>query len=248
MLMQRFLLTFILLSVQFSTFSQQVDSTKTAIQFSGAVSATNNGISLVPIFSLEKPATTFDFAIRGKKLSFEPQLNFSIETAKPWIFIFWVRYKLIESDKFKLNIGTHPAFVFNNISIEQDGTSKDLLTTNRNWVGELSPNYMLSKNTSIGLYYLYARGLNSGIPKNGHFVGLNSVMSSINISKQFSLRFIPQVYYLKLDTNDGFYFTSSLTLRKKNFPISISSLATKKIQSDIASKDFVWNIGLSYSY
>lgn len=37
-------------------FSQKTDTTKTNYNFGGAVTLTNNGISLLPTFSLEKPA------------------------------------------------------------------------------------------------------------------------------------------------------------------------------------------------
>jgi post-segregation antitoxin (ccd killing protein) len=63
------------------------------------------------------------------------------------------------------------------------------------------------------------------------------------------MRFVPQIYYLKMDESDGFYFTSSLTLARRNFPITVSALINKTIQTEIsASKDFVWNASLIYSF
>jgi post-segregation antitoxin (ccd killing protein) len=54
---------------------------------------------------------------------------------------------------------------------------------------------------------------------------------------------------LKIDGSDGFYFSSSLTLARRSFPISISALINKTIQTNIsASKDFDWNAGLIYSF
>ena len=58
------------------SFSQKADSTKVVNHISGAVTVTNNGISLIPTFSLGKPATVLDFAAGRKKLSFDPQLRF----------------------------------------------------------------------------------------------------------------------------------------------------------------------------
>ena len=59
----------------------------------------------------------------------------------------------------------------------------------------------------------------------------------------------PQFYYLKLDDEDGFYFTSSMTLVKKNFPLSVSAIINKVIQTNItASENFVWNASLVYSF
>ncbi|MEO8174509.1 MAG: hypothetical protein ABI581_15545 [Sediminibacterium sp.] len=52
----------------------------------------------------------------------------------------------------------------------------------------------------------------------------------------------------KLDTRDGIYFSSTFNVAKKNFPLSMSSIINKSIDTDIASKDFVWNIGLVYAF
>ncbi|HEY6975357.1 MAG TPA: hypothetical protein VH396_03650 [Chitinophagaceae bacterium] len=58
----------------------------------------------------------------------------------------------------------------------------------------------------------------------------------------------PAFYYLKQGEHDGFYFTSAFTLAKSDLPLSISSIINKEIQSDIVgSKDFVWNITLTYT-
>jgi post-segregation antitoxin (ccd killing protein) len=63
------------------------------------------------------------------------------------------------------------------------------------------------------------------------------------------MRFVPQIYYLKMDESDGFYFTSSLTLARRDFPITVSALINKTIQTDIsASKNFVWNASLIYTF
>ena len=50
-----------------------------AYHFNGAVSATNNGISLIPTFSLGKPATIIELNAGGEHLTFEPQFRISLE-------------------------------------------------------------------------------------------------------------------------------------------------------------------------
>jgi hypothetical protein len=60
--------------------------------------------------------------------------------------------------------------------------------------------------------------------------------------------FAPQFYYLNQGQHDGFYFTSAFSLNKRNFPLSISSVINKIIQTNIQSKDFVWNVTLTYSF
>jgi len=63
------------------------------------------------------------------------------------------------------------------------------------------------------------------------------------------LRFNPQVYYLKMDEDDGFYASATLTLARQNFPVSVSALVNRTIQTDIpVGEDFIWNVSLIYSF
>ena len=76
-------------------FRKNADSSKTIRHFSGSVAVTNNGISIVPSFSLGKPAVAFNFSMGKNRFSFEPDLRFSL-AGKPWSFLFWSRYHLIK--------------------------------------------------------------------------------------------------------------------------------------------------------
>ena len=246
-LIKKTLLLFVLLNLNFLAFSQMTESSKEVSHFNGSVAVTNNGISFIPTFTLGKPAVIFDLSM-GKRLSFDPQFRFALE-GKPWSFIFWWRYKLIKPDKFLFTMGAHPALAFSTVTISTDGGSKEIIMAQRYLAGELSLNYFLAKDISIGSYYLYAHCFEKDAPGNTHFLTFNATFSSINLTKQFFIRFNPQFYYLRIDENDGFYFSSSLTLARRNFPISISALINKTIQTSIsASKDFVWNASLIYSF
>jgi hypothetical protein len=243
----RFVLILACLNCSYYSFSQKPDSTKVVNNFATAVTITNNGISFIPTFSLGKPAAIFDLSV-GRKLSFDPQLRFSLE-GKPWSFLFWWRYKLLSTDKFLLKIGGHPALSFKTSTITVNGLTKDAITAQRYLAGELSPNYLLTKNISIGVYYLYSRGIEKDATRNTHFLTLNSNFSNIKLGKLFYTRFTPQFYYLKMDNKDGFYFTSQLTLARRNFPLSASVIMNKIIKTEItASKNFVWSASLVYSF
>lgn len=181
------------------------------------------------------------------KLSFEPEMRFALE-GKPWSFLFWWRYR-VRADRFRLNFGAHPALNFKTESVTSNGTSKEVMVTRRYFATELSPNYMITDNLSVAIYYLYSRGLDNGTTRNTHFVTINSNISNIKLSKQFLFRLVPQFYYLKMDQQDGYYFTSTFVLSKRNFPLSLSAIINKTIQTKItASKDFVWNTTLTYSF
>lgn len=235
-----------LLLVHFA-FSQNTDSTKVISHFGGAVTVTNNGISFIPTFSLGKPAVIFDLSI-GRRLSFDPQFRFSLE-GKPWSFLFWGRYKLLKTNQFSMNIGSHLGLPFKTITETINGVTTETIIVKRYLAGELAPNYFLTKDISIGMYYFYSRGIDNGTTRNTNFLTLNTNFSDIRLTKQFYMKFTPQVYYLKMDQQDGFYFTSALTLANRKFPLSISSVINKIIQTNItASKNFVWNVSLIYAF
>ncbi len=229
-------------------FSQKVDSTKSINHFGGAVTVTNNGISLLPSFSLGKPAVMFDMSVGNKKLSFEPQFRFALE-GKPWSFIFWWRYKLLKTDKFTINVGAHPALVFQTVLVTTNGVTNETLEAQRYLAAELSPNYFLTKDISIGVYYLHANGFAESGTKSTNFITINSNFSNIQLSEQFFMKFNPQVFYLKMDEADGYYVTASVALAKKNFPLSLQSIMSQAIETNIQAKsDFVWNVSLIYSF
>ncbi len=229
------------------SFSQGTDSVKNFFHVSGAVTVTNNGISLIPTFTLGKPAVIFDASF-GKRLSFDPELKYSLE-GKPWGFIFWWRYKLVNSEKFHVGIGAHPAVTYNTASITLNGVTREIIQARRYVATEFSPNYMLSKNTSVGFYYLYGHCLENDAIRDSHFITFNFNFSDIRISGNYFLQFNPQLYYLKMDHTHGYYFTSSLGLERKNFPLSISGIINKPLHTDIVGgNDFVWNASLIYSF
>ncbi len=236
----------LLLLITSSTFAQNKDSTKTASFFTGQITATNNGISLIPSFSLGKPAVLFDLSIGKGKLSFDPMLRWGMN-GKPWSFVFWWRYKIVNNEKFKISLGAHPSVVFRDVSVVNNGITKDYLTAQRFFAWEVAPSYFVNKKLGFAVSYLGATGLTKDLVKNTTFLAFRSIMPAIPLGKQYNLSFVPQVFYLKMDKLDGFYANSTIGISKKKFPISISSIMSKKIKSDIAGKDFLWNLQLNYN-
>jgi hypothetical protein len=246
-LFKRPLVIFALINLHFLAFSQITDSAKVSLNFGGAVTVTTKGISTVPNLTLGKPAAIFDLSA-GRRLSFEPQLRFALE-GKPWSFLFWWRYKLVQTGKIRLNVGAHPALSFKTKTAVIDGVATENMIVYRYLAGELSPVYLLSANVSIGTYYLYSRGIEKVLTKNTNLIALRSNFSDIKISGQVFIGFYPQIYYLKMDKHDGFYINSSVTVGKSNLPVSLSALINKRLKSDIpADNDFIWNISLRYAF
>jgi hypothetical protein len=228
-------------------FAQKTDSSKNVFNLSGAASVTNNGISLIPNFSLNKPAAVFNVSAGKNRFSFDPELAFSLE-GKPWYFLFWLRYKVANTGRFKMTAGTHLGLNFKKALIPAGNDTTEVRVVDRYLVAELAPNYAITKNISVGLYYLYSRGLDPGANKQTHFVTINANFSHIPLSKSWFIRFTPQFYYLDLDQGGGFYFSAMTTLARKNFPVTISSVINKAIRTDIAGKNFVWNLSIAYSF
>ena len=214
----------------------------------GAVSVTNNGISLLPTFTLGKPAAIFDLNLAGKRFSFEPQFRFALE-GKPWSMIFWWRYKLVQSPKFNVKIGAHPAIAFKKTNVLLNNRPRQVLLPQRYLAGEIAPSYAISKGTTIGVYALYSKGLEPESIKNTSFITLNAGFSNIRLGNGFRLRVNPQVYHLQMDKQGGYYITSTFTVTKKNSPFSFSSIMNKTISTTIVgSKDFIYNLSLVYSF
>ena len=238
------LLCLLLLLAVIPSFSQHNDSTGKIAHFGGTITATQNGISLIPSFSLNRPAVMFDFNMGGKKLTFEPFLRFGMD-GKPWAFIFWWRYKVVTGDKCKMSIGAHPSFVFRTISNQP---VPDAVQVSRYAAIDFTPTVTVAKNINLGVYYLFSKGLDKSSVRYTHFITANANFSHIGLGKTLYVKFVPQIYYLNMAGRDGFYLTHSLTLAANKFPISLQTIMNKAIRTEIAGNSFVWNASVIYSF
>lgn len=228
--------------------AQTTDSVQPKYHFSGAASITNNGISLVPSFSLGRPAALFLGSLGGERFSFDPDIRFGLD-GKPWTMLFWGRYKLSNKGRFRMHTGAHLGLNFRSTPVVINNISSENLVVRRYLAGELAPNCFLQKNWSIGSYYLYARGIDAGTVNNTHFLTLHTNFSHLPITRQFYARFNPQVFYLNQDGKEGTFFTAVFTLAKEQFPLSFSTIINRTIQSKIPNnKDFLWSLSLVYSF
>ena len=245
---KRPLLLLIIINFSHLAFSQKADSTKAVSQFGAVVTVTSKGISMVPNLSLGKPAVIFDLSVGKRRLSFEPSLRFALE-GKPWSFLFWWRYKLLQTDKFRIILGAHPALSFKTYSFLIDEATEEHMVVRRYLAGELAPGYFLSKDISIGMYLLYSYGIEEELTKNNTMISVRGSFSNIRLSDQLYMRFNPQIYYLYMDNIDGFYINSTLTFARRNFPVSVSAMINNPIKTNIdAGDEFLWNVSLIYSF
>lgn len=245
--MKKFTLLLLALHLSLLVLSQS-DENKNPIHAAGSTGITNNGISLIPNFSLGDPAALFSLSVSKGRLSFVNDFNFSLK-AKPWYTLYWLKYQVIEREKFKITVGTHLGLNFFSSEVEISSTIAKKLQYERYWVADIYPRYFVNENTSLGVYYMQSRGIDKGTVGISNFLTLNVNFSRINIIKNVFLGINPQLYYLNQDGVDGFYITSSFTLGKDNFPLTLNAMVNQPIETDIvAGNEFLWNLSLIYSF
>lgn len=225
------------------------DSSAKKLIISGNVGITNNGISIIPTFSLNAPAfnATYSFS-RGGRWSFDPDWRMTFDLRKGGA-IFWLHYKMINNGKFRLNLGAHPAFNFAFRSVTDNTKTWNITQARRFVATEVFPHYIVNDKLSLGAYYLKGFGLQKDGPLNTHFVALNSTISHIPLFSGIQLTLNPQVYFLKIDKEDGFYFSSNIAFSKPGSHLALASTINKEINTNITgSKNFVWNLILQYHF
>jgi hypothetical protein len=235
----------VLLCANFKAFSQGKDST---FYFHADLSATNNGFSIVPAFTLGDPAAFLDMRMGNKRMSFEPQFRYALE-GRPWSLIFIYRYKAIIRPKFQLTFGGHlPGLNFITRPVTVNGIEENLSVARRFLAAEIIPTYKIKDNISVGLYFLRGHAFQQHGPQNTHFLALQGNFTKIKLVGKTYFSFNPQVFYLKVDADDGFYLNATTTFGVRDFPITISSIVNKAIETEIPTKDFDWNVSLIYTF
>jgi hypothetical protein len=224
----------------------KIDSTASPGFFKGQIQLTHNGVSLIPNFSLGKPAVMADLSMGKGRFSFDPMMRFNINT-KPWAFVLWTRYKLIHKPKFSLGLGAHPAYLFRTEAVQINGKSKEVLDTQRYLAWEATPTYHVSKKLALGIYYLGSHGLRPDLNQWLTFLTARAIISNLSLGPKFSASFLPQYYYLKQDFYSGTYVNCTFNIYKKKFPISITGMLSQGIHTTIPGKKFLWSTGLVYN-
>ncbi|MHA8080150.1 hypothetical protein VR610_03240 [Aquirufa regiilacus] len=224
-----------------------VDSTKKEIQFATTALITNNGISVVPIFTLGKPAAIINFTV-GRKFTFEPEFRVSLE-GKPWSFLYWFRYKLAKTPKYSLNIGAHPAIIFKTIPVTINGNNEQVLRAQRFVAAEMSQNYRFNKHVNLGFYYLVGAGSVENKTKPTNLLALRGGYNNVDLGKGFIAGVNSQLIYLFTNGEEGSYVNASVTLTHKQSPVTLSYFYNKPINTSITGgKDPVWNVAATYAF
>lgn len=240
-------LIYLLLSLNINTYAQKQDTIKKLkpIIASASFNINNRGLSLFPNLTLGKPATVVNVSIGKKNIYFEPELRWAL-TAKPWSYIFWLRYKYKQGDKFGINFGVHPAYIIRESLVTINGKDETRYIAQRYFASELAPTYYFSNKFALGLHYLSSWGLDDYAVQRSNFYSLQPKFFNIKIYKDYNFNFFPQFFHLQQDSNKGTYVSEYIAIQKDKIPFSITSVFTYKIKSTIPGDDVVWNIGLNW--
>jgi hypothetical protein len=229
--------------------AQTADSTiKKSSIFSGSFGVSSNGFSIVPTFSLNRPASMTLLSWRKNKFSFDPDIRLT-PNAKKGSMIFWLRYHAITTPKYRLRLGAHPAMNFQQRDITVNGSTATISQMRRFLAWEVSNDYKISKHFSAGIYYLQGNGLQNDGARTTHFVALNTSISAIKITKAVRLAINPTLYYLYLDGKQGRYVSGAVVLSHLKLPFTLQHAFNKTLSSNIpGNKDYMWNISAHYHF
>ena len=231
-----------------SGFSQSSDTTSKPLNINGNIGLTNNGISIIPTFSLNAPAALFNFSIGKNRLSFDPDIRVTLDGRKGGM-LFWFRYKFIQDKKFMLSGGVHPAYNFALRTITEGTKSWDITQARRFVAWEIAPTFIASKHLSFTPYILHGMGLQKDGPMSTYFLALNTNLSNLDLGNRLKFSWTPQFYYLYMDRKEGFYMANNLRISHDKSPLALSSVMNTELKSNITgSKKFAWNIILTYSF
>jgi hypothetical protein len=128
-----------------------------------------------------------------------------------------------------------------------NGIEEELSVARRFLAAEIIPVYKISSRSSVGLYYLRGHGFQKHGPQNSNFLSLQGNFSKIKLAGKTYFSFNPQVFYLKVDEDDGFYINATTTFGIRDFPVTISGIVNQAIESTIPAQDFDWSINLIYT-
>jgi hypothetical protein len=228
--------------------AQQADSIPSKTIVSGQVGITNNGFSIVPSFSLNSPAVLLMGSVRKNKISFEPDIRLVPDASKGGL-LFWLRYRLVDKDKFKLRLGAHPAFSFVHRNITANGNTTRITEMLRFLAFEVVPSYQIQPNWGVSAMYLQGHGMQSHGPQLTRVLFLNTNISNLPLSNNLRFHLFPTVFFLYTDGKQGDYFSLTGVLAHKKLPFTLQGTINQTFQSNVPNnQDFMWNVMLAYNF
>jgi hypothetical protein len=220
------------------------DTTRHPLKVTGTISFNTNGMAPVPAFAYGKPVFSSSISFRKNRFSYDPQYSYGLNI-KPWILDNWFHYMIVKQEKFELRTGINVSMFFSKLITPDE----EVWRGQRYTTFELAGLYKLPKNRSLGLMFWYDLGLDPGTIK-GIFLNFVYQQTDIRIGKQLLFAANVQTFYIDYTgLNDGLFISPTLTLTKKDFPVSIYCQGLQAITSNMSPfPKFQVNFGIGYSF
>lgn len=247
---KKMVLNFCVLLVSVNAFSQvHKDSSRSMFQFSGTISLTNNGISPIPAFSLEKPAILGFLSLRKNRFSYDPEMAFSLKGI-PWFINNSFRYRLIEKKRFQFRTGLIWGLGFSYPKVMENGVSRTNARAERFFWLELVPRFEISEKVAISSTTYLGYNFEQGSVKNINFISLVGNITNIKLHKYIYSSFYPQVFYLNFDNiTDGLFLSVLWGLGHSKLPLFLSMQINQTLSTTISpDPGFKWNVSASYTF
>ena len=207
----------------------------------------NNGISIVPAFSLGRPAMMYLGRIGNERFQFEPEVRMSYD-AEPWSMIFWARYKAPQIGKWSFTAATQYALLYAPVENDINGTIVRSFMSNRYTAVQGTAYRPLKNNFGFSAYSLAAVGMDKGASLSPVVLtGVVLIAPNFNLGP-IALNLRPQLYHLNMRGPQGIFYAVNYKL-PINKEWSITGIITQPIIKDeeLTVAPFIWNIGLNYT-
>jgi hypothetical protein len=210
--------------------------------------ATNNGVSIVPAFSLGRPAYVWVGKMGNEKWTLEPEIRTSYDL-EPWSAVVWARYAHQTASGWRYQGGMHYALIFRAVEEEVDGSTLRTYSATRNVGTQFTAFKSLGNGYGVSAFALAAKGVYKGAPES--LVQLHSIMLTtpkMNVGK-VEIGLTPQMYYLNVFGPQGVFYAGYYNISKQGSPWAITGLFTQPFwkEESLVVAPVVWNIGLTYS-
>jgi hypothetical protein len=241
--MKSLILAALLLQITIASSFTQSDSSRHKLKAAATVTLNSNGFGAIPAFSLGDPAVIANISLTKGRLSYEPALAYGLDL-KPWYIDNWLNFRIVNRSKFILITGLNANGFYTRRTI----SDTTILQVQRYFTFALTGLIKITANTTLTTAYWRDHGMDGGI--NGHFANLAVERTGIPLGGKNMLAVMLQVFYIDYEgNNDGLFVTPRITYSILNFPLSVFTLGTQPISSNIEPfPDFQWNVGLGYGF
>ncbi len=240
-----------ILLTYFPMFSQDTEDLPESrkVQFTGSINLNTNGISPVPAFSLDKPSIIGTCSVDWKRLSFNPEIAFSLK-GEPWFINPRFTYMAIDRKNFDLSIGTIYSSSYSYPEVLLNGGLQSTTLLEHYMLFQSTSKYQLTEKSDISITTYHGFGIGAASIKRGNFFVFGANFKELRITNKLYYNIQPQLTYINLDGDtEGLFAASTFGLGIKKWPFVLSTQMSQSLVTNISPEPgFKWNVGLTYAF